>query len=146
MSSTSASVREVLSPTEIGGVTLEAGMKIFVSQRQLLMDEEGFGPTAQDIDPDRFLKNKSLEKNGFYRPFGGGTTLCSGRFIARTEVLAFVATVLWRYDIETVAKGQRVLGVEGKPPPRLDIGKPSLGIASPKPGDDIIVTVRPRMF
>ena len=144
LTSTPANVREVVAPATIGGKSLTPGMKIFIPQRQLLMDEEGFGISAQDADFERFFNDKTLEKSGYYRPFGGGTTLCSGRFLARREVLAFVATLLWRYNIDKVDEGEQVLGVRGKPFPKLNLAKPSLGIASPSPGDDVIITVRPR--
>jgi cytochrome P450 len=141
VTSTSANVREVLTPVQLGGKTIPKGAKVFIPHRQLLLDEEGFGPTANQMDPDRFLNDKSLERNGFYRPFGGGSTLCSGRFIARREVLAFVAIVFSRYDIRVVKQGEEVMGVKGKAFPRLDEGKPSLGISMQVPGDDVILHV-----
>ena len=144
LTSTPANVREVVAPATIGGKTLTPGIKVLIPQRQLLMDEQGFGSTAQDADLDRFFNDKTLEKSGFYRPFGGGTTLCSGRFLARREVLAFVAILLWRYDIDMVGEGEQLLGVRGKPFPKLNLGKPSLGIASPMPGDDVVIAIQPR--
>lgn len=34
--------------------------------------------------------------------FGGGTTLCPGRHLVTTEILAFVALIIVRFDIEPV--------------------------------------------
>lgn len=135
VTSNSANIREVLAPTLIGSKVIPTGMKLFIPHRQLLLDEEGFGSTAQHLDPDRFFHNKELERSGFYRPFGGGTTLCSGRFIA---------IALWRFEVEKVDVGQQAQGIGGKPFPHLDNGKPSLGIAAPLQSDDVIVKVRER--
>ena len=144
VTSTSSNVREVLSPTRIGGKIVQPGMKLFISHRQLLLDKEGFGPTSEDMNPLRFLDDKHLSRSKFYRPFGGGTTLCSGRFVARREVLAFVAIALWRFEMETLKVGEEAIGVNGKPFPRLNQGKPSLGIAEPMEGDDVVIKVKER--
>jgi hypothetical protein len=55
---------------------------------------EGFGANACEIDLSRFATDKSLERNGYFRPFGGGVTLCSGRILGKREVLTFVALAL----------------------------------------------------
>ena len=111
-----------------------------------MLDTAGFGADASALDPERFARtsNKNLERSPYYRPFGGGRTLCSGRYVARREVLAFLAAMLWRYDLRAVSERERVLGVEGKAFPRADVAKPSLGIAMPVAGDDMVVRVRPR--
>ena len=82
---------------------------------------------------------------GYYRPFGGGMTLCSGRTLGRREVLSFAALILWRYEIQLVQVGQEVLGTKGMLLPRLDEGKPSLGIAKQMQGDDSIVKITKRI-
>jgi hypothetical protein len=33
------------------------------------------------------------------RAFGGGVSLCPGRFFASNEVLSYAASVLWRFDV-----------------------------------------------
>ncbi|MCJ1268396.1 hypothetical protein MMC22_008284 [Lobaria immixta] len=85
---------------------------------------------AQEFKLIRFLgvANAGLAKGKSYRPFGGGSTYCPGRFGAKQEVFMFVATVLARFDISTVAtaikdtKGlEKGRGVkEGQAFPRLD--------------------------
>lgn len=141
LASSAISVRNVLAPTIIGNKTLIPGMKVFMPYRQLHFDTSVYGPNPQEFDHERFLRDKGLEKSPSYRPFGGGTTYCSGRFIARREVLTFVAVVLWRYDIE-------VLGRTSSPPgtdfPRMDERKPCLGIIGPMPGDDVVLQIIPK--
>jgi cytochrome P450 len=41
------------------------------------------------------------------RPFGGGNTLCPGRFFASNEIMAFVATVMLTFDFE-ILPGQKM--------------------------------------
>jgi hypothetical protein len=43
-----------------------------------------------------------LKRGSSFRPFGGGATLCAGRFLAQKEVLRFIGTALWRYDVEVL--------------------------------------------
>ena len=37
-----------------------------------------------------------------WMPFGGGTSMCPGRFVAMSEIKMFVATVLLRWEVELV--------------------------------------------
>lgn len=144
VSSTGSSVRQVMKPVRIGSKTVSINTKIFMPQRQLLLAPEAFGPNAHQIDLARFAKNKSLDRHEYYKPFGGGITLCSGRVLGKREVLAFVALALWRYDIQVVNSGEEELGVKGVRFPRLDEGKPSLGISKQVEGDDMIVKIKKR--
>lgn len=64
---------------------------------------EYFGQDTEKFDPERFLR-PVLEKGApanakMVRAFGGGVSLCSGRFFASNEVLSYAATLLWRFDI-----------------------------------------------
>ena len=108
--------------------------------RQLHFDQAVFGPNPDSFDPSRFLRSKDLNKNPSYKPFGGGSTLCSGRFIAKYEVIAFVALVINRFDMSLVG------GEKGEEQqfPRFNRTKPGLGIMEPKDGDDLIIDVRER--
>lgn len=101
--------------------------------RQLHFDEAVFGPQVREFRPERFL-DKDIARSPSFKPFGGGITYCSGRFIAKREVLAFVAVVLHRYDIE-LKDSSTVL-------PRLDDKKPTLGVIGPVKGDETIVLVK----
>lgn len=65
-------------------------------------------------------------------------TLCPGRFLARQEVLAFVATVLGRFEVgvvRTVGSGEGGL-------PRPETRNPPIGMMAPVKGQDVIVEVR----
>lgn len=142
--STASSLREVVKPGRIGNKYLPVGTLVFLPQRQLLLLEKIFGPNAHEVDLARFATNKSLERNAAYRPFGGGTTLCSGRVLGRREVLAFVALALWRYNMKVINVGEEALGINGLQFPRLDPAKPSIGVSKQVEGDDMILKVTKR--
>ncbi len=140
ITNSSSSVRSVSSKTIVGGFTFHIGMKVIIPYRQLHFDEAVFGADAQVFDAERFLKHKNLNRSPSYRPFGGGSTYCPGRFIARQEVVAFVAIVLRRFDVE-LAKGEK--GSRNALPP-LEEKKPCLGVMGPVEGADLIVRVKQR--
>ena len=64
--------------------------------------------------------------------------MCPGRFIARQEVLAFVAFVLKRFDLKLVSKGKGKLQQDF---PRLEELKPTLGVIGPVQGEDVVVEI-----
>jgi hypothetical protein len=57
-----------------------------------------------------------------YRPFGGGSALCPGRFFTKAVVLTTVVLLLSRYNIIIPEKKQTV--------PRANFSKPLLGIVA----------------
>ena len=142
LTSSSSSIRNVTSTTVIGGKTLHKGAKVLIPYRQLHLNGDIFGPDPLHFNAQRFFLNKDLSRSSSYRPFGGGVTYCPGRFIARREVIAFVALVLYRFDIDLA--NIQVASASKPPPsfPRLDEGKPCLGIMGPVGGDDMLVTVK----
>ncbi|KAL8935169.1 MAG: hypothetical protein Q9216_005555 [Gyalolechia sp. 2 TL-2023] len=143
--SAATSGRVVISPTSVGGKMLYPGARVLMPYRLGHFDEHQFGPNANDFDPQRFLKKKGLANNPAYRPFGGGSQYCSGRFLARREVVGFLAFALDRFEMDLNSTGA---GSAAEPVPqrfpRQDVNKPNLGIISPMPGDDIRVSIRHR--
>lgn len=141
--STGSSVRETFHPVRIDGKHVPAGAKLLLPQRQLLVAPEAFGPDAHIINPARFIEQKGLDRHEYYRPFGGGITMCSGKTVGRYEVLSFVAWALWRFEFEVVPEGGRAFdGTEGRAVPSIDVRKPSLGISKQVEGDDLVVVLR----
>lgn len=117
---------------------MRRGNRVMVPHRLLHFDEAAFGDDTQAWRPERWLNTEAgrkLPSSPSWRPFGGGKTKCSGRFLAKYFVTAFVATLLRRFDIEPV----------GSPPmPQPDVGRPVLGIISVKEGQDYLVSVTKR--
>lgn len=142
MTNSSSSVRSVVSDTVIGDFVLRPGAKVLIPYLQLHFDEATFGANAQEFDSERFFKQKNLHKSPGYRPFGGGSTYFPGRLIARQEVVAFVAYVMKRFELE-VSNAER--DCTPNTFPRLEENKPCLGVMRPVHGNDLIVSIRRRM-
>lgn len=135
LTTSSASVRHLSADTIIGGKILRKNNRVMIPYRQLHFNEEVFGKDVHRFDPDRFLKNEALQRSSSWRPFGGGITMCPGRFVAKQAVVTEVAMLLRRFDVELVEPG---------PFPRFEEGKPVLGIMSNKKGDDPLIRLRKR--
>ncbi|RYP91922.1 hypothetical protein DL770_001982 [Monosporascus sp. CRB-9-2] len=131
--SNAASVRRVDRDTVIGGKLMREGNRIMIPYRQLHFDPYVYGADSHRFRPDRFgeaNKGAALTRGPSWRPFGGGKTLCTGRYAAKRATLIFVTTLLRRFDIEMI----------GNPPfPETDLGRPVLGISSFKDGHDFTI-------
>ncbi|KAJ3579981.1 hypothetical protein NPX13_g573 [Xylaria arbuscula] len=133
-----ASVRRVTCDTILGGKRLRKGNRVMVPHRLLHFDEQIFGHDTAAWKPERWLDTEAgrkLPNSPSWKPFGGGKTKCSGRFLAKYFVTAFVATLLRRFDIETIGD---------LPIPEADVGRPVLGIISVKEGQDYHVRITKR--
>lgn len=135
------SVRKVIAPTQIGGKTLRPGNKLLFPFRQLHFNEQVWGANPARFEPERFLKKKSLASHISYRPFGGGVSQCPGRYMAKTEVMGFIAFLLHRFHVELSTFPE--LGLSGNPQkfPKLDGSKPSTGITGPVDHMDVFIEV-----
>ncbi|KAK8113137.1 hypothetical protein PG984_013663 [Apiospora sp. TS-2023a] len=162
MAGWAASVRRVTRDgLVVGGRRLRQGRRVMVPHRLLHFDEALFGADPESWRPARWLAldgdgktdgddsnanvapgagapgvaTNKLSASPAWRPFGGGKTKCSGRFLAKYFVTTFVAVLLRRYDIQAV----------GEPPmPQPDVGRPVLGIISVKEGQDYVVSISER--
>lgn len=136
VTSVNSSARKIEEPVVVGGKTLQTDRKIMMPYRQLHIDENIFGSDEISFNADRFFKNKDLSRSPSFKPFGGGSTYCSGRFIAKREVVAFVALAVHLYDLQ--------LEDPNKAFPKMNETKPTLGIMDPVQGDNIGLVVTPR--
>ena len=133
MSAFSASVRHVTEDTVIGGKLLRKGSRLMIPYRQLHFDESVFGSDIHSFKPNRFLEDENLTRGGSWRPFGGGTTQCPGRFAAKQVVVSFVAILLKRFHVQVDGPQQF---------PEGQLGKPVLGIMASK--GELQVRITPR--
>ncbi|KAM4064610.1 cytochrome p450 [Hirsutella rhossiliensis] len=131
-------LRVVTQQTVIGGKVLAQGHSILIPFRQLHTNEAVWGPTVGAFDPSRFLNRKSLARHSSFRPFGGGTTYCPGRILAREEVYGFIAVLLHRFDVALHPDAGE------QPFPRFNDTVPSLGVSGPLGGMDVLVDLAPR--
>ena len=141
LTASSSTVRGIQCRTEIGDRILAAGANILIPYRQLHLNPEIFGKNADQFDPERFLRNKTLSKNPSFRPFGGGRTYCPGRYLAEREILTFVALALHRFEIGITTR--KFCGEIRFP--RIDREKFCLGIMEPMKGEDLIIDVTRRL-
>ncbi|KAL8725328.1 MAG: hypothetical protein Q9166_007434 [cf. Caloplaca sp. 2 TL-2023] len=137
---TALSARKIVAPTPLGDKVLRSGNTILIAFKQLHSDRAVYGADPMRFDPDRFLKDKNLKNSSSYKPFGGGVNYCPGRFLAKQEMLVFVALVLNRYNIQLATRTSR-----GKPMsrpqqfPQLDMATPALGVNGSTKGTDVWV-------
>lgn len=129
--------RRVLSRTELGGKILEPGNSILIPSRQLHKNEQVWGDDVNEFDAFRFAKKKSLARHSSYRPFGGGTTYCPGRVLAKEEVFGFIGILLHRFDVRLANFYEG--SCQKQAFPSLDESKPALGITGPEKSSDIVV-------
>jgi len=134
LTNASAAVRSVLEPTRIGTKLLKPGHNVMSPFRQLHFNSEIFGNPGV-FDPDRFFRDKDLERHQSFKPFGGGATKCPGRLVARQEVFVFVTLVLHRL------KGNLASLEEPQKFPRMELETPTTGVIDPKQGDDVVINV-----
>uniref|UniRef100_U9SM19 Cytochrome P450 n=3 Tax=Rhizophagus irregularis TaxID=588596 RepID=U9SM19_RHIID len=86
----------------IGGKHLEANTK-FLILHELIHKSPEFWENPDDFIPERFLKetNNEIAKNTFI-PFGGGTRMCPGRYMAMAELKTLLILLFRKYDVELV--------------------------------------------
>ena len=137
LTASSASIRTVESDTPLRNVVPSAGGKVLMPFRQLHFNKDVFGSNADEFDSERFLRDKSLGKSSSFRPFGGGATYCPGRYVAKREVMVFIALAMSQFDIRLAEKERSKF-------PKLDTRTPSLGVMMPMTGEDVQVVVRKR--
>ncbi|KAL6233351.1 hypothetical protein BDW75DRAFT_215334 [Aspergillus navahoensis] len=137
----SASVRFLVADTQIGSKILRKGNRLMIPYRQLHFDESIFGTEypVTEFRPERFMTKtgRCLTRSDNWRPFGGGSTMCPGRHVAKRFVMLFVALLVRRFDVELLDTARGV--------PEADEGKPVLGLMSVKDGADVLVRVKERV-
>ena len=65
-------------------------------------DAKIWGPTAQQFDPYRFVKENAVTRKGesyAFMPWGSAPHLCPARQFASTEVMLFIAFMVLRFDL-----------------------------------------------
>jgi cytochrome P450 len=95
--------------------------------------QDVWGDDANSFNYKRFAVPEQRKYTAAFRAFGGGSTLCSGRHFASTEIMAFTAVMLMRFDMKPVA-GKWVQPTENK----VDFWEATAG-----PDNDIEVEISP---
>ena len=139
--------RVVIEDVMVAGRLFKKSTPIMLATRPQHMDPAIWGEDYDQFVPDRFIRTddkggkfdsraeksqgeveekdterRRLAKERMMRPFGGGVSLCPGRFFASYEIWVLVACLIWQYDV-TVKEGEKI--------PTVDLKRPSLGVMSP---------------
>ncbi|KAI0485250.1 cytochrome P450 [Xylariaceae sp. FL0804] len=96
------SVREAMEDTYLDQWLLKKGAMLQMPSRIIHQDSGLWGSDVADFSPYRFLPKEKRNRPGdvCFRAFGGGKTLCPGRHFATNEVLAAVAVIIARLDVQ----------------------------------------------
>lgn len=136
------SIRKVVAHTEIGGKILQPGNTVACHFRQLHFNEHVWGHDSSRFDPERFMRNAKLSSHPSYRLFGGGVSQCSGKYVAKIEVMGFTALLLHRFDLELSTFPEMGFKGKGQAFPKLDETTPSTGITGPFKSMDVFIELR----
>jgi len=110
--------RQLTDDLEVNGYLLKKGNQVMIPNWiPHLHDPEWItnNPSPLEHPPSKFWAGRFLTtvegskektnlrpKPGTYFPFGGGATMCPGRFFAKQEILISVAIMVMKYDFEFV--------------------------------------------
>ncbi|KAI1159807.1 putative cytochrome P450 oxidoreductase [Nemania serpens] len=136
LASFGASVRLITTDTVVGGKLLRKGNRLIIPYRELHMDSSVYGQSVHQFQPQRFLVNPKLSQRNNFRPFGGGSTMCPGRYIAKRAVLLFISMLLRRFDLKRVGESKSLAA---------DPTRPAPGLMSARFGQELIVELMPRI-
>lgn len=99
----SAAARVVMDEdAEIEGYLVKRGSVLLMPVQLMHFDENVF-PDPREIRPERWMttdQEQLKRMNNTMRPFGGGTSLCSGRYVAEHEIIGVVSTLLLMFDVK----------------------------------------------
>lgn len=131
------SVRIVTAPEGIkfGDKVIPCGGRIFAPRLQLHTNPDAW-PEAESFQPDRWLAKEVVGKREHYKPFGGGATMCPGRFLAKSSIRCFLAVAMTRFEMELEP---------GQVQAEVKVDEPVQGPMFPKDGMDVLVRVRRRV-
>jgi cytochrome P450 len=142
-----SSVRMVVKDTMFADkYFLKAGSVVQMPSGVTHNSPEIWGEDAATFNPRRFIRSdgkqdlatrekRKVQTQGYF-PFGGGKHLCPGRHFAFTEVMGFVATLVYGFDF-SMADGSGTLKM-----PKL--AKQKIGTAVRKPATDVDILIKRR--
>ncbi|KAI9649219.1 hypothetical protein NHQ30_001787 [Ciborinia camelliae] len=117
-----------------GKYLLKKGSTLMIPGPVQHTSTSAWGPNVSEFNHLRFLPENKRHNAISFRGFGGGTTLCPGRHFASTEILAFIALLILRFDITPV---------DGKWA-HLTSNKSAMWETTAAPDEDIEVRIVPR--
>ena len=121
-------ILQALEEVDIDGVLVPAGTFVMCLMRCAGMDASRF-PEPQSFEPERWLQGEADAAHGrmfsakrVVMPFGAGTRVCPGRYLALAEIKMVMAMLLANFSLESVtAEG-------GEPRERLTLVMQPVGL------------------
>jgi cytochrome P450 len=94
--------REVVTPFELGGYTLNPGAQIIMSPYTTQRDGRIF-PEPERFKPERWLDGSTDDLPKFaYFPFGGGARVCIGNHFATMELKLLLGTLMQHVELKVL--------------------------------------------
>ncbi|KAK0118742.1 hypothetical protein ONS96_011829 [Cadophora gregata f. sp. sojae] len=81
------------------GLVLKKGAIIQIPATAMHSNTAVWGPSANELDPERFLRRDKVHPAA-NRVFGGGSELCPGRHLALDELLTFTAMFVYTFEVD----------------------------------------------
>ena len=104
--SVGTSTRKVLKDTLIDGqYLLKKGSTVLIPSAELHTTSSVWGSPSTAFDARRFCPDQKFEARkptSEYRPFGGGSFLCPGRFLAVNEIIIILVIMVLKYNLDPV--------------------------------------------
>lgn len=120
-------------------IKIRKGDRVCLVTHTIHNDENIYGDNTEDFQWDRYLTTdrENLRKfterdtgrsvQHYLLPFGGGVSMCPGRYFARDEIKIYIATLLATFDVEDQDPLQE--------PPKFDFARSTIGVIPPDRGD-----------
>ncbi|KAI0142915.1 cytochrome P450 [Xylariaceae sp. FL1272] len=127
---TGISTRMVLEDYKLNGTyLLKKGNMLMIPAPVQHTFRDIWGDDVNEFYAKRFVRSLSRNRPNpvAFRGFGGGTVLCPGRHFASTEILAFTALMIMRFDIKPVG-GRWITPGSEKAPPSASVAPPDTDI------------------
>ncbi|KAL8707493.1 MAG: hypothetical protein Q9220_007483 [cf. Caloplaca sp. 1 TL-2023] len=102
--STNASGRVVLKDTILDDkYFLKRDAMLLMPSAELHTNASVWGSSCKEFDPRRFMQQRndkgSKKAASAYRAFGGGSSLCPGRFLSKNEIMIVLVIMVLQYDM-----------------------------------------------
>jgi hypothetical protein len=145
--------RQLLNDLEVDGLILKQGNAVMIPSWLAHTNSEWSTPEhpATSFWAERFLPSKASDKNsginmtpktGNYFPFGGGSSMCPGRFFAKQEILTAVAMFIWKFEVEFL---EFVTMDGGKSDRGPELDRSTAGAGAVVPDRDLRVRLKRRL-